>query len=120
MRYRLLFAALATLAALPSAASAETVLITGANSGIGLEFTKQYVAKGWTIIATHRRSETPQSLADIAAKYRKLPIEKLDVPNIDQAKALAAKLANVPIDVLINNAGVYNDRRDCKSEDEAC
>jgi NADP-dependent 3-hydroxy acid dehydrogenase YdfG len=48
-----------TLSALPRAAVAQTVLITGANSGIGLELTKQYAARGWTIIATHRRSEVP-------------------------------------------------------------
>jgi NAD(P)-dependent dehydrogenase (short-subunit alcohol dehydrogenase family) len=108
------------LAALPAAALAETVMITGANSGIGLEFTRQYIAKGWTIIATHRRKETPKSLADLAAKYDKLRIEKLDVTSEDQAHALAAKLANVPIDVLINNAGVYNDRKNCKPEDDEC
>ena len=39
-----------------AAAHAQTVLVTGANSGIGLEFTKQYLARGWTVIATHRRS----------------------------------------------------------------
>jgi len=122
MRYRLLFAALVvgTLTALPSAAAAETVLITGANSGIGLEFTRQYIAKGWTIIVTHRRPETPKTLADLAAKYDKLRIEKLDVTSVEQVHALAAKLADVPIDVLINNAGVYNDRKGCKAEDDAC
>ena len=109
-----------SLAALPHAALAETVMITGANSGIGLEFTKQYIARGWTIIVTHRRPETPKSLADLAAKYDKLRIEKLDVTNVEQVHALAAKLANVPIDVLINNAGVYNDRKSCKPEDDAC
>src|SRR5262249_1114902 len=48
--------------ALSGIASAQTVMITGANSGIGLEFAKQYAAKGWTVIATHRRSETPETL----------------------------------------------------------
>jgi len=122
VRYRLLFAALlaGALSALPRAALAETVLITGANSGIGLEFTKQYIAKGWTIIVTHRRPETPQALADLAAKYGKLRIEKLDVTNVEQVHALAAKLKDVPIDVLINNAGVYNDRKSCKAEDDYC
>src|SRR5262249_39588573 len=103
VRYRLLtFAALvaSTLAALPCAAFAETVLITGANSGIGLEFTRQYIAKGWDIIVTHRRPETPKSLADLAAKYGKLRIEKLDVTSVEQVHALAAKLKDVPIDVL--------------------
>jgi len=122
MKKTALFATLvaSALAALPSAALAETVLITGANSGIGLEFTKQYIAKGWTIIVTHRRPETPKSLADLAAKYDKLRIEKLDVTSEDQVHALAAKLANMPIDVLINNAGVYNDRKSCKPEDDLC
>ncbi len=40
-------------------ALADTVLITGANQGIGLEFAKQYAARGWTVIATHRRPTTP-------------------------------------------------------------
>lgn len=109
-----------SIASFPTAAIAETVLITGANSGIGLEFTRQYAAKGWTIIATHRRSSVPKSLADIAAKYGKLRIEQLDVTSVDQVQALAKKLANVPIDVLINNAGVYNDRSSCAPEDEGC
>ncbi len=39
-----------------SAAGAQTVLITGSNRGIGLEFAKQYADKGWTVIATHRRA----------------------------------------------------------------
>jgi NAD(P)-dependent dehydrogenase (short-subunit alcohol dehydrogenase family) len=97
-----------------------TVLITGANSGIGLEFAKEYAGKGWTVIATHRRSETPPTLAELAAKYKTFRIEKLDVTSVDSAKALAAKLQGMPIDVLINNAGVYNDRSQCKGDDDKC
>jgi NAD(P)-dependent dehydrogenase (short-subunit alcohol dehydrogenase family) len=107
-------------AALPLAARAETVMITGANSGIGLEFAKEYAAQGWTVIATHRRAEPPKSLTDLAAKYGKVRIESLDVTNLEQAQKLAKKLAGVPIDVLINNAGVYNDRAKCAAEDEGC
>jgi NAD(P)-dependent dehydrogenase (short-subunit alcohol dehydrogenase family) len=106
--------------ALSGLVGAQTVMITGANSGIGLEFAKQYAAKGWTVIATHRRSDTPKTLADLAAKYKTFRIEKLDVTNNDAALALAAKLEGVPIDVLINNAGVYNDRSKCKGDDEKC
>jgi NAD(P)-dependent dehydrogenase (short-subunit alcohol dehydrogenase family) len=101
-------------------AGAQTVMITGANSGIGLEFAKQYAAKGWTVIATHRRSQTPETLAELAAKYKTFRIEKLDVTSNDGAQALAAKLKGVPIDVLINNAGVYNDRSQCKGDDDKC
>jgi NAD(P)-dependent dehydrogenase (short-subunit alcohol dehydrogenase family) len=72
------------------------------------------------VIATHRRSETPKSLADLAEKNPKVRIERLDVTDLDQVKALAQKLSGIPIDVLINNAGVYNDRSQCKGDDEAC
>jgi len=108
------------LATLSSGAFADTVLITGANSGIGLEFATEYAAKGWTVIATHRRHETPESLADLAAKHKNVRIEKLDVTSVESATALATKLKQVPIDVLINNAGVYNDRSHCKGDDEGC
>src|SRR5688572_14231105 len=103
-----------------SAAQAETVMVTGANSGIGLEFTKQYAAKGWTVIATHRRTDLPKSLADLVATYPKVKVETLDVTDEAQVQALAKKLAGTPIDVLINNAGVYNDRSKCAAQDEAC
>jgi NAD(P)-dependent dehydrogenase (short-subunit alcohol dehydrogenase family) len=106
--------------AAPSQVSAETVLITGANSGLGLEFTKQYAAKGWTVIATHRRRDIPESLAEVVAEYPKVRVETLDVTDVEQTQALAARLADVPIDVLINNAGVYNDRAGCAAADEAC
>jgi NAD(P)-dependent dehydrogenase (short-subunit alcohol dehydrogenase family) len=110
-----------SLAVLPRAVMAETVMITGANSGIGLEFARQYAAKGWSIIVTHRRSETPKTLADLSAKYAgKVRIEHLDVTSPEEAGALAARLKDVAIDVLINNAGVYNDRSKCAAEDEGC
>ena len=103
-----------------AAAHAQTVLVTGANSGIGLEFTKQYLARGWTVIATHRRSELPATLAELTKKYKTIRIERVDVTSVEQVRALASRLANVPIDVLINNAGVYNDRGVCAPEDDAC
>jgi NAD(P)-dependent dehydrogenase (short-subunit alcohol dehydrogenase family) len=108
------------LTVLPAATRAATVMITGANSGIGLEFARQYAAKGWTVIATHRRAEPPRTLADLADKFNKVRIESLDVTNIEQVTRLAEKLADVPIDVLINNAGVYNDRSKCAGDDESC
>ena len=85
---------------------ADTVLITGANQGIGLEFTKQYAARGWTVIATHRRSTTPEELATLAAKYPKVRVERMDVTDAAQIEALGAKLKGVPIDILLSNAGL--------------
>ncbi len=104
--------------ALPSAASADTVLITGANSGLGLEFVKQYAAKGWTVIATHRRDGVPESLAAVVAEHPNVRVERMDVESAEEIGALAAKLAGVPIDVLINNAGIYSDRSVCS--DDTC
>jgi NAD(P)-dependent dehydrogenase (short-subunit alcohol dehydrogenase family) len=98
-------------------ARAQTVLITGANSGIGLEFTKQYAARGWDVIATHRRSGIPDTLQELVAEHPNVRVETLDVTSIDQARQLAIRLADTPIDVLINNAGVYNDRSGCTADD---
>ncbi len=100
-----------TLAALAatlcsSHALAETVLITGANQGIGLEFAKQYAARGWTVIATHRRPTTPEELAKLAEKYPKVRIERMDVTDAAQIESLGARLKGVPIDVLLSNAGL--------------
>lgn len=102
-------------------AGADTVMITGSNSGIGLEFAREYAAMGWTVIATHRRSTTPKTLADLKAKYGdRIHIKNLDVTNLEQARALQEKLKDVPIDVLLNNAGVYNDRSKCAKGDLSC
>ena len=109
-----------SIGAAPGVVTAETVLITGANSGLGLEFTKQYAAKGWTVIATHRRRELPETLAAVVAEHPKVRVETLDVTDVEQARGLAARLADVAVDVLINNAGVYNDRSECAAGDEAC
>lgn len=87
-------------------ASAETVLITGANSGIGLEFSRQYAAAGAVVIATHRRTSTPQTLARLAAEYDNVRVERIDVTDMATIRAVADKLDGMPIDILINNAGI--------------
>lgn len=101
---------------IPSLSAGQTVLITGSNSGIGLEFTKQYAALGWNVIATHRRSSIPDSLAAVIAEHDNVRVERMDVTSAEQIAALAETLGDVAIDLLINNAGVYNDRGEC-SED---
>lgn len=99
-----------------SPGGAETVLITGANAGIGLEFTKQYAARGATVIATHRRDKTPDTLAALAAEYPNIRVERMDVSVRSEIDALAAKLKDLPIDILINNAAIWTigDRNDPK------
>ncbi|HTY94920.1 MAG TPA: SDR family oxidoreductase [Steroidobacteraceae bacterium] len=88
-------------------AAAQTVLITGANTGIGLAFAKEYATRSWTVIATHHQPVTPPELATLAARYPKVRVEKMDVSSKEEIDAVAAKLKGVPIDVVINNAGVY-------------
>jgi formylglycine-generating enzyme required for sulfatase activity/NAD(P)-dependent dehydrogenase (short-subunit alcohol dehydrogenase family) len=84
---------------------APTVLITGANRGIGLEFAQQYAALGWRVIATTRDTKAP-TLRALAEKHRNVVIESLDVTDFAQIDALATKYRGQPIDVLINNAGI--------------
>ena len=85
---------------------AETVLITGSNQGIGLEFARQYAALGWNVIATHRRTSTPDTLAELQQQYPNVRPEMMDVTDRDQIRALAEKLKGEPIDILLNNAAL--------------
>ncbi|PPD56929.1 MAG: short-chain dehydrogenase [Methylotenera sp.] len=89
--------------------SAYQVLITGANRGLGLEFAKQYAADGWGVLACCRNIESAHELKSLAADHDNLQILALDVGDFKQIDALALQLKNQPIDVLINNAGVYPD-----------
>ena len=86
---------------------AKTVLILGANRGLGLEFVKQYAADGFDVIATCRRPTEATELRRIGVR-----IEALDTSTASSIDALAKKLADEPIDVMICNAGVYGPRSD--------
>ncbi len=103
---------LLSVLALAPAIAAEgpsTVLITGANRGIGYELARQYAGKGWTVIATARSPRDAADLKKLAAESPKVRIEKLDVTSDRSVKALAARYKGQPIDVLINNAGILGD-----------
>lgn len=79
-----------------------TVLITGANRGLGLEFAKQYKNKGFTVIATARHPQEAKELNSLEVKVLELDIE--DQKSIDR---LSKELKGTPIDILINNGGIY-------------
>lgn len=86
----------------------KTLLITGANRGIGLEFCKQYAAAGWRVLACCRDPRKAEALNKLAARYPDLiELYALDVTNHAQIEQLARALSDEAIDLLINNAGVY-------------
>jgi NAD(P)-dependent dehydrogenase (short-subunit alcohol dehydrogenase family) len=84
-----------------------TVLITGANRGIGLEFTRQYAAAGWRILAGCR---SPGSADDLGGLKGDIAIHALDVADTGSVSAAKAAIGSEPIDLLINNAGVIGQR----------
>ncbi|MDX2224635.1 MAG: SDR family oxidoreductase [Rhodospirillaceae bacterium] len=87
-----------------------TVLITGANRGLGLEFTRQYCADGWNVIATARDPASSDELKALDAQYPSLNVHALDVGDFAAIDRLAHALKGRPIDVLLNNAGVFGPR----------
>ena len=87
-----------------------TVLITGTNRGIGLEFVKQFLAREDTVLATWRDMGSATELRQLKNDTRKLHIFELDVSSQKSMEDLTLQLAGHAIDIFINNAGVYGPR----------
>ena len=84
-----------------------TLMVTGSNRGIGLEFVRQYSAAGWTVIATCRDPDRAEDLKRLAGEPRRsIEIQRLDVTDPAAIKTLAARLGQRVVDLLIANAGV--------------
>lgn len=86
-----------------------TILITGANRGLGLEFCKQYARDGWNVIACCREPSNATALMKLTKEYASISVLPLDVANLENIDELAKQLDGTAIDVLLNNAGVYGD-----------
>ncbi len=97
---------LSLLTALPvRAEDAGTVLITGANRGIGLALAEEFSKAGFDVIGTARKPERAKALKATGAR-----VVQLDVTDQASVDAMAKALDGVAIDIVINNAGVALDR----------
>jgi NAD(P)-dependent dehydrogenase (short-subunit alcohol dehydrogenase family) len=90
------------------------LLITGANRGIGLEFTQQYLADGWRVYATYRTSSAAanqhSSSALAALACDQLTLLPLDVTEDASITTLQEQLSGIELDLIINNAGIFGPR----------
>src|ERR1700756_5485633 len=88
-------------------APVKTVLITGANRGLGLEFARQYGADGWNVVAGCRNPSKAQALQRVSQDMKgRLTLVEIDVTDARSVKGAAAEVGEGAVDVLINCAGV--------------
>ncbi len=85
----------------------KTVIVTGANSGIGLEATRVMVARGAHVIMACRSVERGQkAAASLEAAKGSVEVRALDLASLKSVRAFTNALEAPVIDVLLNNAGV--------------
>lgn len=80
-----------------------TVFITGCDTGLGVEFARQYAADGYRVCATCLNPDTAAQTRAIKGDIRVL---KLDMTDHSEIEALARELKDEPIDILLSNAGI--------------
>ncbi|MCH9019198.1 MAG: SDR family oxidoreductase [Proteobacteria bacterium] len=84
-----------------------SILVTGANRGLGLAFTRLYADAGWRVHAGCRDPDTADALAAVASNAAgRVSAHRLDVTDAADIAALAESLGSDALDVLVNNAGV--------------
>ena len=90
----------------------KNVFITGANRGIGLELTRQYLAAGEKVFAS-ARDPSIESLSRLTERYPdNLKIVMLDVTDESNIQTVAGSLEGTSIDLLINNAGLFHSKHE--------
>ena len=88
-----------------------TVLVTGANRGLGLEFCRQYGKAGWNVLACCRNPDLAIELNELAHENPHIQVCQIDVLDRNSIDILANDLKGRTIDLLIANAGVYGDSK---------
>jgi NAD(P)-dependent dehydrogenase (short-subunit alcohol dehydrogenase family) len=83
-----------------------TVMITGVNRGLGLEFIRQYAEQGWQVIGTCRDLDRAAEARALAEANANISLYPLDVTDYDAVATLAEQLRGTTLDVVILNAGV--------------
>jgi NAD(P)-dependent dehydrogenase (short-subunit alcohol dehydrogenase family) len=84
-----------------------TVLVTGANRGLGLEFARQYADDGWRVFAACRAPGSARELRELESRHKdRFSVLALDVTDGAAVKAATGRLRTEAIDLLLNNAGV--------------
>jgi NAD(P)-dependent dehydrogenase (short-subunit alcohol dehydrogenase family) len=86
----------------------QTVLITGANRGIGLALVRTYLAQGDRVIGTCRAPEKAEELKKIVADNPHLSLHALDVTDGTSIRSLVHTLEGQALDILVNNAGILS------------
>jgi NAD(P)-dependent dehydrogenase (short-subunit alcohol dehydrogenase family) len=95
-----------------------TILITGANRGLGLEFARQYARDDWKVIATCRDPAAASELEELARETGNVHVAALDVDDFSAVDELASKFSDLPVDILINNAGIGGPRQESMDMEE--
>ncbi|UTV26881.1 SDR family oxidoreductase [Photobacterium atrarenae] len=83
------------------------VLITGANRGVGLALVDTYLSDGWQVYACCRQPAQASALQQRQQQHPALTLLALDVTDHAAIAALSQQLADISLDLLINNAGYY-------------
>jgi NAD(P)-dependent dehydrogenase (short-subunit alcohol dehydrogenase family) len=101
---------------MPPLSSNKKLLLIGASRGLGFALAKEYLKRGWDVVATERAASTSKLHNLAEASDRRLEIETVDIVHPDQVTALRARLASRTFDMLFVNAGVKNDDRETIAE----
>ena len=85
----------------------KSVLITGANRGIGLALTELYLNHNWHVYASCRKPLEATALNSLADTFSNLSVLEMNITDYQQVAQIAKQLDHVNLDLIINNAGIY-------------